>query len=299
MLLSIGLLLVFIVLAWRAAPREKQEDALVHGAGQIGLLAAVALFGVDYFTSFFYATGEMMGALHPYGLQKYGYIAVAVIALANFVFGALVHVLPGYLQRGRWIVHRLDALPVTRTEPDRGGGADPGLRPHHRRLDALGRRQLLSITNAYSIQWFCRFAMGAALAAITWYLTIRGRGESAQVVFTAAGYLRPAHRDHGHRAGPGQFAGRRRAAAMRSRPVRHEPGTGAVPPADGLHEGHGRAERAGGDVEWDPVRQGRGLLPGALGKEAPAPPSRLVELLQRQVGHRPSGADLASCSTAA
>ena len=44
---------------------------------------------MDYFTSFFYATGEMMSALHPYGLQKYGYIAVAVIALANFVFGAL------------------------------------------------------------------------------------------------------------------------------------------------------------------------------------------------------------------
>ena len=49
----------------------------------------MALFGVDYFTSFFYATGEMMSALHPYGLQKYGYIAVGLIALANFVFGAL------------------------------------------------------------------------------------------------------------------------------------------------------------------------------------------------------------------
>src|SRR5207253_7491771 len=56
---------------------------------QIGLLAAVALFGVDYFTSYFYATGEMMSALHPYGLQQYGYIAVTVIALANLVFGAL------------------------------------------------------------------------------------------------------------------------------------------------------------------------------------------------------------------
>jgi len=53
------------------------------------LLAAVALFGVDYFTSYYYATGELMSALHPYGLQKYGYIAVAVIAIANFVFGAL------------------------------------------------------------------------------------------------------------------------------------------------------------------------------------------------------------------
>src|SRR5262245_33304211 len=88
-MLSIILLLVFVFLAYRAAPRERKEDAHVHGAGQIGLLAAVALFGVDYFTSYFYATGEMMHALHPYGLQKYAYLAVVVISLANFVFGAL------------------------------------------------------------------------------------------------------------------------------------------------------------------------------------------------------------------
>ena len=57
--------------------------------GRSGLLAAIALFGVDYFTSFYYATGEMMSALHPYGLQKWGYIAAGVIALANIIFGAL------------------------------------------------------------------------------------------------------------------------------------------------------------------------------------------------------------------
>ena len=62
---------------------EKKEHAAIHGAGQIGLLAAVALFGVDYFTSYFYATGEMMSALHPYNLQKYAFIAVVVIAIAN------------------------------------------------------------------------------------------------------------------------------------------------------------------------------------------------------------------------
>src|SRR5512147_2527473 len=89
MLFSIILLAVIIFLSYKIAPREKQEHAHVHGAGQIGLLAAVALFGVDYFTSYFYATGEMMSALHPYGLQKYGYIAVGVIAFANIVFGAL------------------------------------------------------------------------------------------------------------------------------------------------------------------------------------------------------------------
>ena len=86
---SIALLIVIIFIAFRLSPVEKKEHAAIHGVGQIGLLAAVALFGVDYFTSYFYATGEMMSALHPYGLQKYGYIAVAVIAFANFVFGAL------------------------------------------------------------------------------------------------------------------------------------------------------------------------------------------------------------------
>src|SRR4030066_1261030 len=89
MLFSIGLLIVIAFLVYRISPRERAQDAHVHGAGQIGLLAAIALFGVDYFTSFYYATGEMLGALHPYGLQEYAYIAVAVIALANIVFGAL------------------------------------------------------------------------------------------------------------------------------------------------------------------------------------------------------------------
>src|SRR5512147_3235527 len=89
MIFSILLLAAFIYLSFRAAPVEKKEHAHVHGAGQIALLAAVALFGVDYFTSYYYATGEMMSALHPYGMQKYAWIAVAVIALANAVFGIL------------------------------------------------------------------------------------------------------------------------------------------------------------------------------------------------------------------
>src|SRR4030042_493778 len=86
---SVILLVAIFLLALKVSPRERDEHAYVHGVGQIGLLAALALFGVDYFTSYFYATGELMGALHPYGLQRYGYIAVGVIALANFVFGAL------------------------------------------------------------------------------------------------------------------------------------------------------------------------------------------------------------------
>src|SRR6266511_3179829 len=89
MVFSIALLIVVFVVALRIAPREKKEHAMVHGAGQIGLAAAIALFGVDYFTSFYYATGELMSALHPYGLQQYAYYAVAAIAIANFIFGAL------------------------------------------------------------------------------------------------------------------------------------------------------------------------------------------------------------------
>src|SRR5512135_2854815 len=89
MLFSIILLIVIFFLAYKISPKENKEHAHVHGAGQIGLLAALALFGVDYFTSYFYATGEMMSALHPYNLQQYAYIAVFVIGLANFIFGAL------------------------------------------------------------------------------------------------------------------------------------------------------------------------------------------------------------------
>jgi hypothetical protein len=78
-----------VFLAYKASPRENKEDAKVHGAGQIGLLAALALFGVDYFTSFYYASGEMLHALHPYGLEHLGYITAAAIAFANMVFGGL------------------------------------------------------------------------------------------------------------------------------------------------------------------------------------------------------------------
>ena len=88
-MLSVVLLVIFLVAAAKLAPREREEHAKIHGPGQIGLLAALALFGVDYFTSYYYATGEMMSALHPYGLQDKAYIAVGVIAFANFAFGLL------------------------------------------------------------------------------------------------------------------------------------------------------------------------------------------------------------------
>jgi hypothetical protein len=187
MLYAIGLLIVFVALAFKASPKEKEEDANVHGAGQIGLLAAIALFGVDYFTSYFYATGEMMSALHPYGLQGYAYIAVGFIALANIVFGALYMYSLGVFNEG-------------------GGSYTASMRYLTPALSLVvavvliqdyiftivvstlsGVDQLLSITDSYGIHWFWHFLIGAALAAVTWYLTIRGRGESSRVVFTLLG----------------------------------------------------------------------------------------------------------------
>jgi hypothetical protein len=50
-----------------------------------------------------------------------------------------------------------------------------------------GGDQLLSIVGAYSTDWFWHFLIGAALAAVTWYLTIRGRGESSRIVFIGLG----------------------------------------------------------------------------------------------------------------
>ena len=184
MLFSIAILAIVVFLSYRIAPREHAEDAHVHGAGQVGLLAAVALFGVDYFTSFFYATGEMMSALHPYGLEKYAYISVAVIALANFVFGALYMYSLGVFNEG-------------------GGSFTASMRYLGPSLSLIvavvliqdyvftivvstlsGVDQLLSLRDATGIPWIWHFLIGAGLAGITWWLTIRGRGESAQVVFT-------------------------------------------------------------------------------------------------------------------
>ena len=186
-MLSVILLIAILILAYRFAPREREEDAHIHGAGQIGLLAAIALFGMDYFTSFFYATGEMMSALHPYGLQRYAYIAVGLIAFANFVFGALYMYSLGIFNEG-------------------GGSYTASMRYLTPGLSLVvavvliqdyiftivvstlsGVDQLLSITNSYGIHWFWHFLIGASLACVTWFLTIRGRGESAKVGFTGLG----------------------------------------------------------------------------------------------------------------
>ncbi len=187
MLFSLLLLIAIVYVAFRMAPVEKEEHANIHGAGQIGLLAALALFGVDYFTSYFYATGEMMSALHPYGLQKYAWIAVIVIAFANAIFGILYMYSLGTFNEGggsytasmRYLTPGLSLVVAVVLIQDYVFTIVVST--------LSGVDQLLSITNSYAIYWLVRFAIGAGLAAITWYLTIRGRGESARVVFTMLG----------------------------------------------------------------------------------------------------------------
>src|SRR5512137_1418203 len=187
MALSIILLLVFIFIAWKLSPRERKEDVHIHGAGQIALLAAVALFGVDYFTSFYYGTGEMMGALHPYGLQNWGYIAAAFIALANMIFGALYMYSLGVFNEGggsytasmRYLWPTMSLIVAVTLIQDYVLTIV---------VSALsGGDQLLSILNLYGKYWWLHFLLGAILATVTWYITIRGRGESARVAFTMLG----------------------------------------------------------------------------------------------------------------
>jgi hypothetical protein len=184
---SILLLAVIIFLSWKISPRERDEDAHVHGAGQIGLLAAIALFGVDYFTSYFYATGEMMHALHPYGLQQYAYAAAAAIAVANIVFGVLYMYSLGIFNEGggsytasmRYLTPGLSLVVAVVLIQDYIFTIV---------VSALsGGDQLLSVLGKYGAPWFWHFIIGASLAAVTWYLTIRGRGESARIVFAMLG----------------------------------------------------------------------------------------------------------------
>jgi hypothetical protein len=184
MMLSVILLVVIVVIAYKISPKEKKEHALVHGAGQIAMLAAVALFGVDYFTSFFYGAGEMMSALHPYGLQNYAYITAGIIAFGNIIFGGLYMYSLGVFNEGggsytasmRYLWPTLSLIVAVTLIQDYVLTIV---------VSALsGADQLLSVLNAYGGSWLWHFLIGASLAATTWYLTIRGRGESAKWVFT-------------------------------------------------------------------------------------------------------------------
>jgi hypothetical protein len=187
MFFSIALLIVIVFIAFKAAPVEKKEHATIHGAGQIGLLAALALFGVDYFTSYFYATGELMSALHPYNLQKYGVIAVGIIAIANAVFGFLYMYSLGVFNEGggsytasmRYLAPGLSLIVAVVLLQDYLFTIVVS--------SLSGVDQLLSLKSLYSIPWIYHVGLGIVLVTVTWFLTIRGRGESSRVVFTMLG----------------------------------------------------------------------------------------------------------------
>ena len=182
-MVSVILIVLFALVALRLAPRERKEHAQVHGVGQIGLAAAVALFGVDFFTSFYYATGEMMHALHPYGLQSHAYLTAGVIAFANLVFGGLYMYSLGPFHEGggsytasmRYLWPTVSLIvAITLVE-------DYVLTIVVSALS--GGDQILSVLGLYGHNWLYHFGLGALLAFGTWFLTIRGRGESSRIVF--------------------------------------------------------------------------------------------------------------------
>jgi amino acid transporter len=128
-----------------------------------------------------------MHALHPYGLQQWGYIAAAIISFANIVFGVLYMYSLGIFNEGggsytasmRYLSPGLSLVVAVVLIQDYVFTIV---------VSALsGGDQLLSVLGQYGTHWFWHFLIGASLAAITWYLTIRGRGESARVVFTLLG----------------------------------------------------------------------------------------------------------------
>lgn len=187
---AIAVIILVFALALKAAPKDHQHDAKsqhVHVAGQIGLASAVALFGVDYFSSFFYASGEMMQALHPMGLQHYAWIPVVVVALVNFIFGGLYIYSLGPFNEGggsytasmRYLAPVLSLIVAVTLLEDYVmtivvstlSGAD----------------QFLSILGQFGTHWYWHFALGATFATAMWYMTIRGRGESARTVFILLG----------------------------------------------------------------------------------------------------------------
>lgn len=181
---AIAILIFIVALAIKFSPKERHhEKSHIQTVGQIALLGAIALFGVDYFSSFFYATGEMMSVLHPLGLQAYGWIPVVAVGLINLIFGGLyIYSLAPFNEGGgsytasmRYLVPTLSLIVAVTLLEDYIMTVV---------VSALsGADQFLSITGQFEAPWYWHFGLGALLAAVTWYLTIRGRGESARTVF--------------------------------------------------------------------------------------------------------------------
>jgi hypothetical protein len=205
---AIAVLVLAVALGLKLAPRDHQpkpsdkpsesKQSHIQTAGQIGLLAAVALFGVDYFSSFFYATGEMLHVLHPLGLQSYAWIPVVVVGAVNIIFGGLYIYAIGIFNEGggsytasmRYLAPFLSLIVAVTLLEDYVltvvvsalAGADQFLSIQ----GAFDKDITLSILGSSLVikSWVAHFAIGAVLATGTWFVTILGRGESSRTVFT-------------------------------------------------------------------------------------------------------------------
>jgi amino acid transporter len=184
---AIAVIVLLFALALKFAPKSAHHSPTtqqhIQTAGQIGLMGAVALFGVDYFSSFFYATGEMLHVLHPLGLQSFAWIPVVVVSLVNVIFGGLYIYSLGPFNEGggsytasmRYLAPVLSLIVAVTLLEDYVMTVV---------VSALsGADQFLSILGQFDTAWYWHFGIAALLAAITWFLTIRGRGESARAVF--------------------------------------------------------------------------------------------------------------------
>lgn len=195
---AIALIVLLVALGLRFAPKDPhahpEAASHIQTAGQIGLVGALALFGIDYFSSFFYATGEMMHALHPVGLQAYAWVPVVVVGLVNLIFGGLYIYSLGPFNEGggsytasmRYLAPAISLIvAVTLLEDYVMTVVVSSLSGADAFLSIQGMFDTNITLGAFVIpSWVAHFGIGALLATGTWFVTIRGRGESARTVYT-------------------------------------------------------------------------------------------------------------------
>jgi len=179
-----GILLIIVIvgIAFKLAP--KGVSIAGHDAGQLFLLAALPLFFIDFGTSAEYAAGELHHVLAESNLQQYAAYADLAIAIINIAFGGLY----------------IYSLGVFRD----GGGADTASMRYLGPMAAImvafllledytltivvsslsGADQLLSTVNAMeSAGPLIHIVLGVGIAALTCWLTLRGRKDASRITF--------------------------------------------------------------------------------------------------------------------
>src|SRR5579859_7958824 len=176
------LILVLIGIALKLAP--KGVSVAGQDSRQLFLLAALPLFFIDFATSAEYAAGELHRVLAELNLFMYAPVGDLIIALLNIAFGGLY----------------IYALGVFR---DGGGASTASLRylgPTVAIMVAFllledytltvvvsslsGADQILSTVNALdSASPIIHILLGAGIAWLTCWLTLRGRRDASKVTF--------------------------------------------------------------------------------------------------------------------